>query len=90
MSNIKRIMDFENGELSEDDEIDMFQKLINSGDVWHLQGSYGRHAMNLLRAGKCELATIPFKDAYGNIVPSRYQVKAGTTGAPLSTRNRGE
>jgi hypothetical protein len=90
MSNIKRMMDYEDGELSEKDEIAMFQKLINSGTVWHLQGSYGRRAMNLLRDGKCELATIPFKDAYGNRIPSRYEVAPGSTGAPLETRNRAE
>lgn len=86
MSNVKRLIDFEDGNLSEADEIEMFQKLINSGDVWTMQGSYGRHAMNLLKAGKCELATIPFKDAYGNRIPSRYEVQPGTTGAPLGTR----
>lgn len=90
MSNIDQIINYENGELSEADEVAMFQKLINSGDVWHLQGSYGRRAMDLLRAGLCELATIPFKDAYGNRIPSRYEVQPGTTGAPLETRKRGE
>ena len=86
MANIDDRMDFENGELSEIAEIKLFQKLINSGDVWHLQGSYGRRAMQLLRERKCELATIPFRDAYGNRIPSRYEVITGESGSPLSTR----
>lgn len=87
MANIDDLMDFEDGELSEAAEIKMFQKLINSGTVWHMQGAYGRRAMQLLRDRKCELATIPFKDAYGNHIPSRYEVKAGTTGSPLPRKN---
>jgi hypothetical protein len=86
MSNIDDIMDFENGDLSEEAEVKMFQKLISSGTVWGLQGSYGRQAMQLLRDGKCELGEQQFKDAYGNVVPSKYDVKPGTTGAPLETR----
>lgn len=87
MANIDDLIDFENGELSEDREIRMFQILINSGDVWNMQGSYGRRAMQLLKERKCELATIPFTDYYGNHIPSRYEVKAGTTGSPLPRKN---
>jgi hypothetical protein len=86
MANIDDIIDFEDGNQSEEAEVKMFQKMINDGSVWHLQGSYGRRAMELLRSGQCELATVPFKDAYGNRIPSRYEVQAGTTGAPLKTR----
>lgn len=88
MANIDDLLDFEEGELSEDAEVKMFQKLINSGDVWHLQGSYGRRAMQLLKERKCELATIPFKDAYGNRIPSRYELEPGTAGAPLDKKKK--
>jgi len=47
------IMDFESGELDQDEIIDGFQNLINSGTVWSLQGSYGRMANALIEAGHC-------------------------------------
>jgi hypothetical protein len=72
--------------LSEEDEIAMFQRMINDGSVWHMQGSYGRRAMDLLRSGLCELGEKSFTDAYGNKVPSKHEVMPGTTGAPLETR----
>lgn len=86
MSNVDDIINYEDGGLSEKAEVKLFQKMINDGTVWHMQGSYGRRAMELLRSRKCELATIPFHDAYGNRIPSRYEVQAGTTGSPLKTK----
>jgi len=47
------IMDYEGGELSEDEMIEGFQQLISRGTVWHLQGSYGRTAAALIDAGLC-------------------------------------
>ena len=38
-------------ELSEEATIAWFQELVNSGLAWQLQGSYGRTASALLRAG---------------------------------------
>lgn len=34
--------------------IEAWQHLIDSGDVWHLQGSYGRNAHRLIANGICE------------------------------------
>lgn len=48
------IMDFENGQLDEDEVIALFQRLINSGMAWSLQGSYGRTAQRLIEAGLCQ------------------------------------
>ena len=45
------IMQYEEGELSEQDTLDMFQKLINSGLAWKLQGHYGRIATALIQNG---------------------------------------
>ena len=45
------IMDYEGGELSEDEIIAGFQHLLDSGLAWSLQGSYGRAAKALLDAG---------------------------------------
>lgn len=47
------IMDFESGECDEDQIIDGFQHLIDSGAAWSLQGSYGRTAHALIEAGHC-------------------------------------
>lgn len=56
MPNIDQIMKFENGEMEQDEVVEMFQELINSGMAWKLQGSYGRTAMVLIEAGYCERA----------------------------------
>ena len=50
---IKNIMSFESGELDEQQTIELFQGLIDSGLVWQLQGSYGRTARSLIEAGLC-------------------------------------
>jgi hypothetical protein len=55
MPNVQDIIDYENGEMDWDRIVDMFQKLINSGEAWTLQGSYGRMAMRLVDDGECVL-----------------------------------
>lgn len=50
---VGKIIDFESGNLSEDETIGFFQELIDSGLAWNLQGSYGRTARNLIDAGIC-------------------------------------
>ena len=57
------------------------QELINSGMVWKLEGVFGRAAMESLRSGACYLPKIAYSDYYGNRVPSRDEIKAGTTGS---------
>lgn len=47
------IIAYESGELDEDATIAMFQKLIDSGMAWKLQGHYGRTAKALIDAGLC-------------------------------------
>ena len=54
MNQIDNIIAYENGTLSEDETIDLFQELINSGLVWSLQGHYGRTAKMLLESGYCK------------------------------------
>lgn len=66
------MMDFEGGELSNEKIIDGFQRLINNGVVWKLQGCYGRTAKALIEAGHCTNAITSSKDAYNNTVP-KYQ-----------------
>ena len=53
---IQEMMDFEDGNLTGDDLTSMFQKLINTGLVWRLQGFYGRTAKTLIGQGLCHEA----------------------------------
>jgi len=50
---VQDIIDYENGDMDWDRIIDMFQKLIDSGEAWTLQGSYGRMAKRLIDDGEC-------------------------------------
>lgn len=45
------IMAYEEGSLSRDDALDLFQKLVDTGMAWQLQGHYGRTAQRLIDAG---------------------------------------
>ena len=45
------IMRYEEGQLDNEAVIELFSHLIKSGKAWSLQGSYGRSAMNFIKAG---------------------------------------
>jgi hypothetical protein len=45
------LMQYEGGLLDEDEMLDLFQRLVDSGLAWKLQGHYGRVAMALIEAG---------------------------------------
>lgn len=47
------IIDYEDGELTQDQAVEGMQQLINSGLAWQLQGCYGRLAQQLIEAGLC-------------------------------------
>jgi hypothetical protein len=47
------IMDFESGQCTNEEIIEGFQHLIDTGLVWQLQGSYGRMAEALITKGLC-------------------------------------
>jgi len=51
--NAQDIIDYENGDMDWDRIVEMFQKLIDSGQAWTLQGSYGRMAQRLIENGDC-------------------------------------
>jgi len=42
---------FADGEYSEEEQLAAWQHLVDTGDVWTLQGSYGRNAAALIEAG---------------------------------------
>lgn len=47
------IIAFECGELDAEGQTSLFQKLIDTGLAWQLQGAYGRAAEHLIQAGVC-------------------------------------
>ena len=52
---VDSIIAFEQGELDQEQVVELFQYLINTGLVWQLQGFYGRTARDLIENGLCTL-----------------------------------
>jgi len=61
------------------------QEHINSGLCWRMEGSFGRFAMDCLEAGVCMLPLKRKIDYYGQVVPSRNDLKSGTKGTFLNS-----
>lgn len=51
MNVTEQIIAYEQGELSDEETIALFQELVNSGLAWKLQGLYGRTAQAMIDAG---------------------------------------
>ena len=51
MVNVDKIIAFENGELNDNEVLELFAELVKSGDCWRLQGFYGRTAHSFIEAG---------------------------------------
>lgn len=64
-----------------EEQEECYQRLINSGDAWRLEGHVGRTAMHLIEHGTCMLGTSGHRDYWGNYVPGRDEVQAGTKGS---------
>lgn len=50
---VTQLMAYEDGSLSEDETVELFQQLIDTGMAWQLQGAYGRMAHHLIQQGLC-------------------------------------
>lgn len=48
---VGHIVRYENSELGEEEIIQLFQHLVDTGLAWQLQGSYGRMAKQLIDNG---------------------------------------
>lgn len=73
--------------LQKEYELDEMQLLINSGEVWKFEGSFGRRAMELLESGACMLPKSRKSDYYGNVIPSRDDLKPGSKGTYQNSRD---
>lgn len=51
MQLVDRLIAYEEGQMNEDEEIALFQHLIDTGTCWQLQGHYHRVAATLIEAG---------------------------------------
>jgi len=51
--NVDNFVRFESGEMSDDEQVNFLQSLIDDGSIASLQGCYGRAAVRLIKAGKC-------------------------------------
>jgi hypothetical protein len=78
------IADINNIETEEDvNDVEYYQSIqraINAKS-WSLQGSYGRTMMEAITSGYCLLGKESTRDYWGNTIPSRDDVKAGTKGS---------
>jgi hypothetical protein len=75
------MMAWEEGELSNKETTELFQRLIDNGQAWTLQGMYGRQAQALIDAGYCHYPKKKIAnktnttDYYGNRVPTHEEHK---------------
>ena len=53
---VSKIIAYENNEMSQEEVIEFFQELIDTGYAWRLQGHYGRTALRLIEYGYCRRA----------------------------------
>lgn len=53
----QKIMRYEADGMTFDEEVSLFQQLIDTGMAWQLQGHYGRTAAAMIEGGHCTKAS---------------------------------
>jgi hypothetical protein len=48
---VDQLIAYEEGQITKDEEIELFQHLIETGTCWHLAGHYHRMGATLIEAG---------------------------------------
>ena len=76
------IMSWEDGSMTEADTVKFFQRLIDSGQAWSLQGMYGRQAEALIEAGLCHDSKGHMH--HGTFVPGQKSMSKGISYGELS------
>ena len=66
---------------TEDEMLDLYQHLVNTGEAWTLEGHVGRTAHALIESKRIALGVEPCRDFWGNRVPSRDEIEPGYPGA---------
>ena len=84
------IMNFETGQLSDEEVIQFFQYLIDEGHCWRLQGFYGRTADDFIQSGYCTYADKRMRGYWGNLMPSKHDFAPGLPGTDLFVQKRKE
>lgn len=55
MTDLEAVEAIESGAASQETIVEAVQQLIDTGTVWHLQGSYGRLAYRMIESGDCSM-----------------------------------
>lgn len=66
----------------EQPELQAYQKAIDSGIAFKLEGSWGRTTMDYLKSGLLLLPEKSFTDYWGNVIPAYTELQAGMFGTP--------
>jgi hypothetical protein len=56
MQLFEQLMKYEQGDMTHEEMLDLFSRLIETGLAWTLQGSYGRTARDLISNGFIDMA----------------------------------
>lgn len=82
MSVVDDIINIETDEMStRTEDAARMQRIVNDGQGWSMQGSMGRSMMAAIEAGEVMLGKKAARDYWGNYIPSRDEVKAGSKGS---------
>jgi hypothetical protein len=57
-----RLLDYEHAMLTDEETVELFQELVDTGLAWSLQGSYGRTARDLIEAGEVSVPQLDRND----------------------------